>query len=241
MNLSNITTSDCRGVGSDPNLPFAQAIAFCCLHGVSALTNVIGNLLVLTAIRKNRRLQTFSNIFIASLAFADFLTGLITGPLYIAIASLRLWASDHILYRIENFIRIQSLAATSFSLCAVSVDRYLAVTSAVRYRTIISARKCLTAVYVIWLLSVLIASSSFLVHTNKEKGQLFFFIEVRVNLAYKPLCKQHHDNHNYRPTQPASSSPALPHTRSVQTTLLYANQLWQYQKCRTIKDFCRPY
>ena len=172
--------SDCN---SNPNLPFEQTIIFCCLHGFSAFTTLIGNLLVLIAIYKTRRLRTLSNIFVASLAFADFVVGLTIGPLNIAAVSLRVWVSDHILYKMENFMWIQTLVATTFSLSAVSVDRYYAVTSVVRYRTVMTEEKCYAAVCLIWFLSITLASSSFFVHTNDAAGMLFFFTQVRANLT----------------------------------------------------------
>ena len=177
ITLTNLVL-DSKG---DPNLPFLQAILFCCLHGVFALTALVGNLLILIAIYKTRRLQTLSNIFIASLAFADVLVGLINGPLYIAIASLRVWASNHALYKAENFMWIQTLVVTTFSLCCVTVDRYYAVTAVVRYRNIVTAGKCYAAVCLVWVLSLILASSSFFVLTNDQAAMLFFLCQVRMS------------------------------------------------------------
>jgi len=52
----------------------------CLLLSLSIFT-IFGNLLVLYAIRTEKRLRTVSNLFILSLAFADLVVGVIVMPL----------------------------------------------------------------------------------------------------------------------------------------------------------------
>jgi hypothetical protein len=59
---------------------FQKIILGCLLFSLSIFT-VLGNLLVLYAIRTEKRLRTVSNLFILSLAFADFAVGLFVMPL----------------------------------------------------------------------------------------------------------------------------------------------------------------
>ena len=174
LNISgNETSSNC-----DPNLPFVETIVFCCLQAISGFSSLTGNLLVLLSNYQARRLRTMHNIFIASMASADFLVGLMMSPLYIAIAVLRVWVSDHVLYKMENFLWIQTLVATTFSLCAVSVDRYYAVTSAIHYRVVVTTSRCKIAVVIIWFLSCVLASLSFFMKTADQAATLFFTTQV---------------------------------------------------------------
>ena len=55
-------------------------IAFCCML---SLTIVVGNIFVIIAFKLNIRLRTVTNIGLVSLAFSDFLVGLISVPLWI--------------------------------------------------------------------------------------------------------------------------------------------------------------
>ena len=123
-------------------LGFAETILFCSLNSINGFFAMAGNLLVLAAIYCTRQLWTSHHIFICSMVVADFLVGLIMNPLYIAIAVLKVWLSEHVLFTMESFLWIQTLVATTFSLSAVSVDRYLAVTSPIKYRAAVSARRC---------------------------------------------------------------------------------------------------
>ncbi len=52
-----------------------------CLLFSLAIFTVFGNLVVLYAIRTEKRLRTVSNLFILSLAFADLVVGFIVMPL----------------------------------------------------------------------------------------------------------------------------------------------------------------
>ena len=179
LNFSNNETSS----NCDPNLPFVQTIVFCCLQAISGFSSLTGNLLVLLSIYKTPRLRTIPNIFIASMASADFLVGLTMSPLYISIAVLRVWVTDHVLYKMENFLWIQTLVATTFSLCAVSVDRYYAVTSVFRYRAVMTASRCKIAVVIIWLVSCVLASLIFFVTTADHAAMLFFITQVNKNVC----------------------------------------------------------
>ena len=60
---------------------FVQKILLGCLLFGLAIFTVFGNLLVLYAIRTEKRLRTVSNLFILSLAFADLVVGLVVMPL----------------------------------------------------------------------------------------------------------------------------------------------------------------
>ena len=165
----------------NPNLPFLETVVFCCLHSISAFSALTGNLLVLISIFCTRQLWTNHNIFISSMALADFLVGLLIGPLYIAIAVFRVWLTEHVLYKMENFLWIQTIAATTLSLCAVSVDRYYAVTSPIKYRVAITAPRCKITVLFIWIISCVLACLTFFMGTLNQLETLFFTTQVNEN------------------------------------------------------------
>ena len=133
-------------------------IIFITLNAVSFCLATSGNTMVLLAVYKTRSLRTISNLFICSLATADLLVGLLINPLYIALVSLGVWVSDHPLYRIENYLWIHLLTVTTFSLAAVSVDRYIAVTKVFRYQEILTKRRCAVVITSIWAFFLIIGS-----------------------------------------------------------------------------------
>ena len=84
----NTTFSPCSPyVIIPPNgRPLFQAVALLSsvIISISSPVAVAGNALVLVAIWKNPSLRTPSYVILSGLAFTDLMTGLFTGPLYIA-------------------------------------------------------------------------------------------------------------------------------------------------------------
>lgn len=157
------------------NLEWKPLIVFVLLHSFSGIFAFFGNAVVLVSIIKTRSLQTLSNFFLASLSTADLVVGLIINPLYITVTSLGVWTNTtHPLYKMENFMWIQSLIATTFSLAAVSVDRYIAVTRVFRYQEIMTKSRCITSIVFIWLFSVVFASST--LYTPETNSSLLWTI-----------------------------------------------------------------
>lgn len=158
----------------DPNLPFRQYIAFVFLETLSGLSALIGNSIVLFSIATTPGLQTISNFFIVSLALADLCAGLVISPLYIALTTTREWVnSSHPLYRAENFLWVQTLVATTLSLCAVSIDRYVAVTSVFHYEQTMTKSKCSVIIGTVWVISFIFASTSVMITTTEQASILW--------------------------------------------------------------------
>ena len=67
----------CEGALNKPS-----STALTVLNGLSGMASIGGNLLVLLTIYKQTRLHTISNCFIASLAVADIIVGLVLNPIW---------------------------------------------------------------------------------------------------------------------------------------------------------------
>ncbi|XP_031568425.1 probable G-protein coupled receptor No9 [Actinia tenebrosa] len=144
---SNLTTI-CSG---ELNYPTSIILAF--LHTISGMFSVGGNLFVLVAIFQTPSLHTTSNYFIASLAVADLSVGLIINPLWVTKSVLNIWENSHFLTMFTEFMSMQTLFTTTYSLAFVSYDRYLAVTSVFRYLHLMTIKRCVLSIALVWVLS----------------------------------------------------------------------------------------
>lgn len=147
-----------------PNLSQGWSVIFIFLNSISSVIAFGGNAIILLAIYKVRSLRTTSNMFIACLAAADLVVALFMNPTYIALTALKKWFSCHAVYKMENFLWIQCLVTSTFTLCAISIDRLVAVTSAIRYSQIITKRRCYNVILSIWVSSLVFGSSPLFVN-----------------------------------------------------------------------------
>ena len=126
------------------------------LNAILSLMAIFGNSMILLAIYRTPGLRTNSNYLIASLAVADFSVGLIMNPLYAVKAGLAIQDSSHPLAVVTEVMTLQTLTATTYSLCGVSVDRYLAIVAVFRYQSYVTTERCLRLIGLIWICSFVI-------------------------------------------------------------------------------------
>ncbi|XP_063389453.1 probable G-protein coupled receptor No18 [Cydia fagiglandana] len=116
------------------------------------VVTVIGNTLIISAVVTTKRLRTVTNCFVTSLAAADLLVGIFVMPPAIAVHITGKWELGWILCDIWISLDILLCTASILSLCAISVDRYLAVTRPLSYsRRRRSKKLALTMIFFVWI------------------------------------------------------------------------------------------
>ena len=111
---------------------------------------VVSNTLVCFLVFSQRRMRNYTNGFVVSLALSDIMTGV---TLFIQYNTELHHVSRLIVNIIYSFVFICGVA----NLCAVTYDRYLAVTRPFLYKTSI-AKVFKISIPLIWVLSLLIAA-----------------------------------------------------------------------------------
>ncbi|XP_078362140.1 adenosine receptor A2a-like [Oculina patagonica] len=132
--------------------------------GLTGLAAIIGNALVLWLIFTNRSLRTVSNLFLTSLAAADFLVGLVIDPVWISIKCLRLDEESYMQNNSETigYLWIHTTVATTFNLCCVTMDRHIAIFYPLRYEDIVNNRRCYALIATVWFMSLVLPCLRFL-------------------------------------------------------------------------------
>lgn len=143
--------NDCSGA-----LTSTEIVVLSTMNVILGLSSVFGNALILAAIYKVPNQRTVSNAFIVSMSVADFSVGLLMNPLWVAKSVLNIWKSDNKLSTAIEVLTMQTIVATTLSLCAVSMDRYIAVTK-IRYSEIMTWKRVRMIIVFIWIFSVLFA------------------------------------------------------------------------------------
>ncbi|CAF3557257.1 unnamed protein product [Rotaria sp. Silwood1] len=126
------------------------------------ILTILGNLLVIYAIIREYTLHTSTYYYVASLAFADLLVGLIAMPFafIFEMTDDEYWLFPRHLRVLCDFWHSMDIFATTasiFGLCAIGLDRYVFITKPIEYPTSFIANRWYFMLSFIWIGSALIS------------------------------------------------------------------------------------
>ena len=160
------------------------AVSTVALAVVSVLA-LLGNTLVCFAFYHSTNLRCVTNIFIVSLAITDILVASVSIPVWLVIQNtecINNWlACDPILMAFWKCLDILFSTASIMNLCAISCDRYIAITSPLRYSQIITKTRAIIALICLWLYSTFIATIN--LHRGSYYPVLVFVVSFLLPLA----------------------------------------------------------
>ncbi|XP_071764635.1 5-hydroxytryptamine receptor 2B [Centroberyx gerrardi] len=117
-----------------------------------------GNILVILAVSLERKLQNATNYFLMSLAVADLLVGLLVMPIaLITVLYNSGWPLPEFLCPIWLFLDVLFSTASIMHLCAISLDRYIAIKKPIQHSQYKSRAKAMVKIALVWLISICIA------------------------------------------------------------------------------------
>lgn len=129
-------------------------IALGAFLGIFPLLTILGNLLVICAVVKERYLRTVTNYFIVSLACADLLMGSLVMPLAVMMeVTGGYWPFDQTLCDFWHALDVLSSTASIMNLCMIALERYWATENPIAYPNQHSKARCFVMVALVWLLS----------------------------------------------------------------------------------------
>uniref|UniRef100_H2Y8S0 G-protein coupled receptors family 1 profile domain-containing protein n=1 Tax=Ciona savignyi TaxID=51511 RepID=H2Y8S0_CIOSA len=145
---------------------------FVCLITTSlSFVTTAGNILVIVAFHANRRLQTITNYFILSLAYADMVIGLVSMNLFTIYIVQGEWRLGPLVCDIWLCIDYVASNASVMNLLIISVDRYLALTKPLTYRAKRTKRRACLMIVGAWMVSFVLWVPSILLWPLVEGGR----------------------------------------------------------------------
>lgn len=126
--------------------------------GIMCLCVIFGNVLVMIAIRRERYLQTVTNYFVASLAAADCLVGLVVMPFSVVHEVMnKSWIFGQDWCDLWHSLDVLASTASILNLCVISMDRYWAITDPLSYPCKLTSKRAKVLIAVVWTCSSLIS------------------------------------------------------------------------------------
>ena len=135
------------------------------LNSFLTVTAVLGNTLILVALRRVSLLHPSSKVLLTNLATTDLCVGLISHPL-VVIFLLAVMNESWDICRYSSvtvFIADPSFCGVSLStLTGISVDRLLALSLRLRYRQVVTLKRTYVIIITIWVVQTVISMMSFI-------------------------------------------------------------------------------
>ncbi|KAL4232299.1 hypothetical protein ACF0H5_009870 [Mactra antiquata] len=133
------------------------------------LLTVVGNVLVIIAVIKEKRLRKVGNVFIINLAVSDFLVGVAVAPMAIAYDVNGKWTLGNMLCDLWISLDVISCTASILNLCAIGYDRYNAIIQPMKYARKRTFSRAMVIVVIVWIYSLLIAAPRYLGWRNDDE------------------------------------------------------------------------
>lgn len=145
---------------------------------------VVGNMLVIVAIATEKTLKSITNWFIASLAVADLLLGLLIMPFSLANLLMGYWVFGDLWCELHAAIDVLLSTASINNICLISLDRYWSITRAVDYMKQRTPQRAMVMIVFVWVLSGLVSIPPLLGWKETRPPDLFPKCTVSDELSY---------------------------------------------------------
>ena len=172
-----------KGNCSKEYLSSGASILLSVWFSLSGLAAITGNVVVLWLFYKHKSLRTISNRFLASLSVADVFVGLVIDPVWIVIICWIQPRGQKNLIMLTKMLWIQTTAATTLNSCCVSIDRFTAIRFPFRYQDILTKRRCLAVIILVWFISLSLSLPILFFQPGKDRKELFVSITCTMFLA----------------------------------------------------------
>ena len=141
---------------------------------------VLGNTLVMYLIATRARLHVTTNWFVFSLALADLCVGLIYLPLLFISSFFKELAIDHtgLWFKLSHTF----LYSSSTNLCALTADRFLAITMPLKYTVFMTKKRLVISLASAWITPIILFTiPSIFTYSNNNASFTFIFETFRVS------------------------------------------------------------
>ncbi|KAK6109940.1 7 transmembrane receptor (rhodopsin family) protein [Brugia pahangi] len=144
---------------------------------------IVGNTLVILSVIIYKRMRTFTNKLLTSLATADLLVGLFVMPLSLLDLLLNhAWPFDMLLCKVWSTSDVLFCTASILNLCVISIDRYLAISKPLKYSRTRNRKTAALLLGSVWLISFIVCTPPWIFHFDD------YPIITRANISAPTSC-----------------------------------------------------
>ncbi|XP_008708683.2 melatonin receptor type 1A [Ursus americanus] len=151
LNASQRAPSGGEGAGLRPSW-VAYTLAFILIFTI--VVDVLGNLLVILSVYRNKKLRNAGNLFVVSLAVADLVVAVYPYPLVLTSIVHNGWNLGYLHCQISAFLMGLSVIGSIFNITGIAINRYCYICHSLKYDKLYSNKNSLCYVLLIWTLTL---------------------------------------------------------------------------------------
>ncbi|XP_075970971.1 neuropeptide FF receptor 1-like isoform X2 [Anticarsia gemmatalis] len=137
----------------DLDVFYSPDVVIIVMYVVVLTASLSANTLLIFIVIKFQYMRSVTNIFLVNLSVADLLVTLFCMPVQIAKSVTLLWYFGEVMCKTVNFLQGVAVASSVFTITAMSVDRYLAITQSLRQPWMPSRRGACSLLALLWLVA----------------------------------------------------------------------------------------
>ncbi|KAI5630120.1 melatonin receptor type 1A [Silurus asotus] len=127
------------------------------------VVDILGNLLVIFSVYRNKKLRNAGNIFVVSLAVADLVVAVYPYPLVLMSIFNNGWNLGFLHCQISGFLMGLSVIGSIFNITGIALNRYCYICHSLKYDKLYSDKNSVCYVVLIWILTVVAIVPNFFV------------------------------------------------------------------------------
>ncbi|XP_070564085.1 cholecystokinin receptor-like [Ptychodera flava] len=124
------------------------------VYSITFMIGLVGNVLVIFAIQRCRRLQNVTNSFLASLATADLIIIVIVIPFQTPTYFSYKWELGEFMCKMLTYLTLLSSSCSVFMLTAMSIERYFVIVHPLLAKSVITLGRARKVIISVWLVAM---------------------------------------------------------------------------------------
>lgn len=157
-----------KALEHEPEIDTIRKVIICIVLLAVIFGTIVGNILVCVAVCLVRKLRRPCNYLLVSLAVSDLCVACLVMPPALMYEVLGEWNFGRVFCDIWVSFDVLSCTASILNLCAISVDRYWAITKPLEYGVKRTPRRMMLCVALVWLAAACISLPPLLILGNKH-------------------------------------------------------------------------
>ncbi|XP_072940804.1 neuropeptide Y receptor type 1-like [Epargyreus clarus] len=188
FNNFNLSENLSLQLAGELNILFQPETVLIALYVPVILLSLVANILLIVVAVKCNYTKNVTNIFLVNLSAADLLVTGVCMPIQLSKAITLVWFYGETVCKIVNYIQGVAVAASVFTLTAMSVDRWLSISPEPRLRPP-GRRQALLLLSLLWVAALLIFIPLLMVATVRRES-----VPI-ISKGYKNLSIETRDVH----------------------------------------------